>query len=144
MNSYNLGHVIMIIAVAALVSFTLRKHENTAPKNDRCEKPSDIEDNAAEKSEIVSNPKNNTVSSIYIESETDSIGDGLVWLLQWFILKPLFWIAYVAFFIGSLASLFTTIANIIHFNILSAVGFFLLYLLLWNIWKVLEMYRMYS
>lgn len=43
------------------------------------------------------------------------------------------WFWMLSFFVGGLASCFSMIASVIHFQILAAVGFFFLMWLLWTI-----------
>ncbi|GBE06008.1 hypothetical protein BMS3Abin10_01650 [bacterium BMS3Abin10] len=47
------------------------------------------------------------------------------------------WFWKVAFFFGALASLFSMLASIIHFQILGALGFFVLMIVCWFIFQAL-------
>ena len=59
------------------------------------------------------------------------LGIGAIYLMT----RRWFWM--VAFFFGALASLFSIIASIIHFQILGAVGYFVLMIICWFIFQAL-------
>ena len=63
------------------------------------------------------------------------IGLGLVALCIYLMTKRWFWI--VVLFFSGLASLFAMIASIIHFQILAALGFFVLMGIFWGILSVI-------
>ena len=55
----------------------------------------------------------------------EAVGAVLFGLIAlWLLTQPWFWIAVL--FLGALASFFAVLASIIHFEILGAVGFFIL------------------
>ena len=135
MDGISAPEVVIIVIYLILVYGALKKYKDEGAGRIK------DEIHALEKAEIVSEPKSDTDDDAPLEPKSNPVEDAVIWVLRWFILKPLFWIAYVGFFIGSLAALFAAIANIIHFNILAAIGFCLLYMLLWEIWKQLEYHR---
>ncbi len=57
------------------------------------------------------------------------------------ILKPLFWISYIIFLLGAIASLVAALASLLSFQIFAALGFYLLYFLFKAAWCVLEDHR---
>lgn len=63
-----------------------------------------------------------------------TLGVGVIYLFT----RRWFW--RVAFFFGALASLFSMIASIIHFQILGALGFFVLMVICWFIFQSLLEY----
>ena len=61
--------------------------------------------------------------------------DGLLTIIGILAILLIFqrWFWVLLFGIGGLASCFTMLASIIHFQILGAVGFFILMMILWGI-----------
>ncbi|WIO73373.1 hypothetical protein QP938_08670 [Porticoccaceae bacterium LTM1] len=62
---------------------------------------------------------------------------GLGLLALWLIQQRWLWLMVLG--LGGLASCFAMLASIIHFQILAALGLFVLMVVLWSIgWKILE------